>query len=59
MERHERATFSQKKNLKKRYVTFGYQLECPRFVPDPRFEHAIICNFSLEKKRRKSGNKIC
>ena len=44
-----------KKISKRRYVTFGYQLECPRFGPDPRVEHAIICDFSLEKKRRKSG----
>ena len=44
-----------KKISKRRYVTIGYQLECPRFGPDPWMEHAIICNFSLEKKRRKSG----
>ena len=44
-----------KKISKRRYVTFGYQLERPRFGPDPWSEHAIVCNFSLEKKRRKAG----
>ena len=43
-----------KKISKRRHVTFGFQLERPRFGPDPWVEHAIICNFSLEKKRRKS-----
>ena len=43
-----------KKVRKRRFFTFGYQLETPRNGPDPWVEHTIICNFSLEKKRRKS-----
>ena len=43
-----------KKVRKRRYFTLGYQLETPRNGPDLWVEHAIICNFSLEKKRRKS-----
>ena len=43
-----------KKVAKRKYLTIGYQIESPRGGPDPWVEHAIICNFGLEKKRRKS-----
>lgn len=52
-----RARISLRKKLSKRkYLSIGYQVESPRGGPDPWIEHAIICNFSLEKKRRKSKN---
>lgn len=43
-----------KKVAKRKYLTIGYQVETPRGGHDPWVEHAIICNFSLDKKRRKS-----
>ena len=50
-----RARISIRKKLAKRkYLSLGYQVETPRGGPDPWVEHAIICNFSLDMKRRKS-----
>ena len=50
-----RGRISMRKKLSKRkYLTIGYQLETPRGGPDPWVEHAIICNFSVQMKRRKS-----
>ena len=50
-----RGRISVRKQLAKRkYLTLGYQVETPRGGPDPWVEHAIICSFALEKKRRKS-----
>tara|TARA_B100000427_G_scaffold252165_1_gene215480 strand:- start:680 stop:1372 length:693 start_codon:yes stop_codon:yes gene_type:complete len=50
-----RARISVRKKLAKRkYLSLGYQVETPRGGPDPWVEHAIICNFSLDMKRRKS-----
>ena len=43
-----------KKVAKRKYLTIGYQVESPRGGPDPWVEHVLICNFGLEKKRRKS-----
>ena len=43
-----------KKLAKRKYLTLGYQIETPRGGPDPWVEHAIICSYALEKKRRKS-----
>ena len=43
-----------KKLSKRKYFTLGYQVETPRGGPDPWVEHAIICNFSVQMKRRKS-----
>jgi hypothetical protein len=41
---------------KRRYATFSYQLERPRLGNDPWTEHTIICNFAIQKKRRKTDN---
>ena len=43
-----------KKLSKRKYLTIGYQVESPRGGPDPWVEHAIICNFLAQMKRRKS-----
>ena len=43
-----------KKVAKRKHLTIGYQVETPRGGPDPWVEHAIICSFSIDKKRRKS-----
>ncbi len=49
-----RARVSVRKKISKRKdVTFGYQLECPRSLSNSWVEHTFICNYSLEKKRRK------
>ncbi len=43
-----------KKLSKRKYLTIGYQVDSPHGGPDPWVEHAVICNFSVQKKRRKS-----
>ena len=43
-----------KKLSKRKYLTIGYQVESKLDGPDPWVEHAIICNFSAQMKRRKS-----
>jgi hypothetical protein len=37
---------------KRRWVSFGYQIEQQKNTPDPRTEHVFICSYDIEMKRR-------
>ncbi|PCJ81622.1 MAG: hypothetical protein COA49_02635 [Bacteroidetes bacterium] len=42
------------KTAKRRWASFGYQVEQQKNTPDPWTEHRIICGFDLEMKQRKA-----
>ena len=42
------------KTSKRRWASFGYQIEQQKNTPDPWTEHRVICGFDLEMKRRKA-----